>query len=164
MNLQYITDEVKVFLKWMRGSTDPARCWLFGDGFLRGLLINPEVDDSTKKLVDKYFASKYLGWGWEMPDTTVSKRRSLPGYVYLLSLDIGAFKIGKAIDITKRVKSLGVKIPIQVTLIHSFRSDDYSLAELTLHEKFASKRTVGEWFELDEEDVEYIKSIQDGQL
>jgi hypothetical protein len=157
-------DEVELFSEWMGRSADSERCNIFSIEFLVRLSHDPRVSNSNQKLIVKYLGDAYLGFYWERSRITETKRQLIPGYVYLLSSDIGVFKIGKAIDITKRVKSLGVKIPIQVTLIHSFRSDDYSSAELALHEKFASKRTEGEWFKLDEDDVEYIKSIQDGQL
>jgi hypothetical protein len=87
-----------------------------------------------------------------------------PGHIYLIEAENGNFKIGKSKHLSSRINEFGVKLPIKTWLVHSFESNHYDQAELTLHERFADKRTHGEWFMLAPEDVEYIKGIQDGQL
>jgi hypothetical protein len=54
--------------------------------------------------------------------------------------------------------------PFETELIHALQVADVYSAEKRLHSKFADKRVNGEWFELDETDIEYIKGLgaQDG--
>jgi hypothetical protein len=92
------------------------------------------------------------------------KQKTNPGYVYLVGAENGNYKIGKAKNVDERVNTFGVKLPIKTWLVHSFSSNDYSKAEAVLHEQFSEKRTHGEWFLLADEDVEYIKALQDGAL
>jgi hypothetical protein len=91
-------------------------------------------------------------------------RRAVPGYVYLIRTENGLYKIGKAKDIKKRLQPFGVHFPMKWELVHSFHSDDYSIAEEELHWQYRDKRDVGEWFKLTSADVETITGIQDGGL
>ena len=100
-----------------------------------------------------------IAQGWEKP-----KRSPVAGHVYLIRAENGLYKIGKAKNITARLKPFGVDFPMKWDLVYSFSSGDYSLAEEALHRRFADKRGIGEWFQLLPEDVAYIMSIQDGQL
>ena len=44
-------------------------------------------------------------------------------------------------------------------LLPEIQFDDYTGAERKLHDMFASKRLEGEWFDLNEEDIQTIKSF-----
>lgn len=92
------------------------------------------------------------------------KRKPVAGHVYLIRAENGLYKIGKAKNLTARMKPFSVEFPMKWELVHTFASDDYSIAEGALHNMFDDRRAVGEWFKLLPEDVVYIKSIQDGQL
>lgn len=101
------------------------------------------------------------------PKDTPTKRQSpKTGYVYLLRSKNGDhYKIGKASDPKSRTKTIGIKLPFEVELIHTIHCKDYTAAEEKLHIRFEQKRVNGEWFALSLEDVEWIKSIQsDEQL
>jgi hypothetical protein len=86
------------------------------------------------------------------------KRRPERGYVYLL-YGGGYYKIGKARDPYKRTETLRIQLPFAVELLHVIESNDYDAAEKELHELFAVKRINGEWFQLTEADVAYIRSL-----
>jgi len=88
----------------------------------------------------------------------------MSGFVYLIRAENGLYKIGKAKNISKRLQPFSVNFPMKWEIVHSFQSENYSAAEIDLHRKFASKRDIGEWFKLSPADVQYITSIQDGQL
>ncbi|SFG68368.1 GIY-YIG nuclease family protein [Neptunomonas qingdaonensis] len=82
------------------------------------------------------------------------------GYVYVLKSDYG-YKIGKTVNIKSRTRLFEVKLPF-VTAIESYAwFDDYTQAESSLHRKFSAKRTEGEWFDLDSNDLKYISSLGD---
>lgn len=87
-----------------------------------------------------------------------SQRRDKEGYVYLLKSG-DSYKIGKSIDVNKRMKNISPIMPHRVTLIHSFKTDNMDVEESRLHQMFDNKRLLGEWFALNEEDVSYIKGI-----
>lgn len=47
----------------------------------------------------------------------------------------------------------------EVTLVHFVESDSAPRLEQELHSKFADKRLHGEWFELEPDNVAYIKGL-----
>ena len=81
------------------------------------------------------------------------------GYVYIVQADNGLFKIGKARKPKERVQQLGIKLPYELDVVLLLESGDYSKLEATLHQRFASKRVAGEWFALDEKDLQVIKEM-----
>jgi len=79
------------------------------------------------------------------------------GYVYVLKSDYG-YKIGKALDVTSRTKQFGVKLPFKWELVATKASSNYSKLEADLHRHFAEKRLEGEWFNLNEADLNEVNS------
>jgi hypothetical protein len=82
------------------------------------------------------------------------------GFVYVLKSPLGAFKIGRTKSPDKRLKRIEVKMPFEVELVTLVQTDDMYELEISLHERFAGKHVNGEWFALEPEDIEYIKSLQ----
>jgi hypothetical protein len=83
----------------------------------------------------------------------------IPGFVYVLKGENGYYKIGKARNVDSRYKLLKIQLPFSVELIHTIYSNDYTLAEKQIHQKFVGKQVNGEWFTLTESDVDYLKSL-----
>lgn len=83
-----------------------------------------------------------------------------PGYVYFVEGD-GKTKIGKASHLNNRLKFFDLKLPFKITLIHTIKSNHYTECEKYFHEYFSSKRVNGEWFDLNDKDLEWIKSINE---
>lgn len=81
------------------------------------------------------------------------------GYVYFLKSSNGPVKIGKTNNLDQRIKQIKPKMPFQSNLIHSWRCDEPLSIESCLHDFFKEQRVNGEWFELTEKDVQWIKSI-----
>jgi len=80
------------------------------------------------------------------------------GFVYFLESDFG-YKIGCTNDINRRFKELKTLMPFQLKL-HSFiEFKKYEELERILHKSFEDKRINGEWFNLRDEDFEYIDEI-----
>jgi len=78
------------------------------------------------------------------------------GGVYLLKS--GRFyKIGKAIVFDRRIKQIKLQQPEPVEVVHKVYTHNLDQAECQWHNRFASKRKNGEWFELSEEDVAEFK-------
>lgn len=80
------------------------------------------------------------------------------GYVYILSSPEGYYKIGCTSDPLKRVDQIQPKLPFKVKKEFMFHCapGQEQRAEQRLHSKFRSKRTNGEWFRLDAEDIKFF--------
>lgn len=81
------------------------------------------------------------------------------GYVYFIQEDYaGRIKIGKTVNLDQRMENFGVKLPFELELIHYVESNNHHYTEKLFHIHFNDKRVNGEWFELNEEDMAWIKS------
>jgi hypothetical protein len=86
------------------------------------------------------------------------KRKKLSGFVYLLQSG-PYYKIGVSTQVDERIKQLSTQPPFDIELLHTIQTDDMYGLEKKLHADYDSKRKNGEWFELDQADVEYIKGL-----
>lgn len=86
------------------------------------------------------------------------------GYVYLMRSGNGYHKIGISKKVENRLGGLKRQFPVLIEVIHCFACHDYRKVEKDLHQKFSTKRIEYEWFELDENDVQWIASLQDYEL
>jgi hypothetical protein len=82
------------------------------------------------------------------------------GYVYLLKSSTGFYKIGRSKQPTTRIKTMHVALPFEIETEHLIECEDYIEAETLLHNEFKAKRMRGEWFALEESDVNEIKNIK----
>lgn len=82
------------------------------------------------------------------------------GFVYIIQAVSGQYKIGRAKNVQKRLKQLQTASPNTLTLIHTIASNDYEWTELSLHERFDDDRLDGEWFDLDDQSLAWLKSQQ----
>ena len=82
------------------------------------------------------------------------------GYVYLIrETGQNLYKIGKSINPKKRVRSIIGGHPNKADVVHIAWFEDHSYAEQMFLDTFSKTRQNGEWFILEEEDVEFIKSF-----
>lgn len=79
------------------------------------------------------------------------------GYVYFAKSGIGLTKIGKTSNLQKRIKQLEKEVQSNLEVIHTIPSDNAYQTEQSFHKRFEEKRVNGEWFLLDELDIEEIK-------
>ena len=80
------------------------------------------------------------------------------GFVYLLKSG-PYYKIGASGQVSERIKQLSTLPPFDIELIHTIYSHDMYGLEASLHTYYADKRKNGEWFELDDLEVEQIKGL-----
>jgi len=83
-------------------------------------------------------------------------KKSKPGFIYFVLDHSGYCKIGQSKDVEKRMGEY-TKLPHMPTLHHSLGTEDMDGCEQYFHEKYALKRLRGEWFNLNESDLKYIK-------
>lgn len=81
------------------------------------------------------------------------------GYVYLIQSPTGAYKIGRTVNPSNRLKTFTVKLPFEIELLATIQTPDMYQLESELHNRFVDKRVNGEWYALSPADVEYIKSL-----
>lgn len=86
------------------------------------------------------------------------RRPDREGCVYVISAG-PYYKIGRAKIVSKRLAVVEPLLPFKTELLFCIATDDMIILERQLHERFADKRSNGEWFTLDQEDIEYIKAL-----
>lgn len=111
----------------------------------------------------KFGTSDWPGWakyiGKFPSSTSKSQVSKKPGFIYLVRADTGEYKIGYSGNVEQRVKAFSVQPPFEYELVHTIPVDDMIRAEALVHERFAHKRIRGEWFALNEEEVEQIVQL-----
>tara|TARA_B110000014_G_scaffold75402_1_gene51510 strand:+ start:393 stop:1085 length:693 start_codon:yes stop_codon:yes gene_type:complete len=80
------------------------------------------------------------------------------GFVYLMQWE-DEYKIGKAVDVERRQKRIERELGREITVLHRIFSNDYTKAEADLHRKYKDKCLHGEWFSLNDDDLEWLMSI-----
>ena len=81
-------------------------------------------------------------------------------YVYILAgthKGKTRYKIGKAKNVTDRVRLFNVKIPFDIDLLFTFCVKDALALESKMHKAFRKNRLSGEWFNLYVDDM--IKAL-----
>lgn len=91
--------------------------------------------------------------GWSV---NIGLRKPNPGYVYVIH-DNGEYKIGMSASPDKRLKQVRKTEDAEIVL--QMLVPDARLVESILHKHFQDKRIGGEWFSLDTQDIEYIRSV-----
>ena len=90
------------------------------------------------------------------------ENETVNGFVYLIKIkDKNKYKIGLTSNLKQRISSLSNQNPFEIKLITAIENNDIYKLESELHKKFADKNIKGEWFELSQKDVDYIKRIED---
>jgi len=74
------------------------------------------------------------------------------------------FKIRQSLDVERGRRTLSREHGVELRLIHSFLSSDYSRAELLLLNRYRAKKKQGEMFFLDDSDVTEISKLGDFAL
>jgi len=80
----------------------------------------------------------------------------IDGAVYMLKLG-KHYKIGKSFRVPQRHRELAIELPEKPDVIHVITTDDPTGIEAYWHNRFAAKRTNGEWFALTREDIRAFK-------
>lgn len=90
--------------------------------------------------------AKAMGFG---PAELPAEYYSDYGLVYIIKA-VNRYKIGKANDMKKRIKTLQTGCPVPIEAVFAIESQSAGTLEALAHQKFAEHRVLGEWFEFDE--------------
>lgn len=97
----------------------------------------------------------------EQTIVTKPKTSKLPGFVYLIrATGTSLYKIGRSNSPVFRLRSLETHSPHKLVLLHEIKSADSVQGERLLHQRFVDHRVHGEWFELPQDAVDYICSLE----
>lgn len=78
------------------------------------------------------------------------------GDVYLMKS--GRFyKLGRSNSVERRKYDIGIKLPEDLKIVHTIKTDDPSGIEAYWHKRFEKKRKGGEWFDLTVNDIKAFK-------
>ena len=91
-------------------------------------------------------------------DKSYTKNNNV-GYIYLIRDKLGNIKIGKSINYKRRINDINNTIPQNIDILLVAKIPNYGKIEAHLHRIFKSKRLKGEWFKLNDKDLEKIEYI-----
>jgi len=127
--------------------------------------IEDEIAITSRRMVnDAKLAEIRKASGSQGGNPDLTDKYNIPGYVYLASRPSdGAIKIGIALNPQQRIYKIRHKIGEDIRLDCSILVDNMGLREKELHERYKSQRIQGEWFLLDEEQIEEIRNFLKGK-
>lgn len=98
--------------------------------------------------------------GVHVQQRTIHKKKANCGIYVLYSKELNLYKIGMSNELDKRTGRLATLFPGHIRCIVKIYTHNYKSLEKDLHSRFEDKRDKGEWFKLDDDDIEYIKSLR----
>jgi len=128
-------------------------------------LIVSYLDDGKENLENLQFLCRHC-WGKKQAsryapsnyDPCADKDKKYR-YVYLMKSENNKYKIGITNNLEERLRTIRKFVPYEVSVVHYFYTSFAYRVERSLHEKYASVRDVGEWFNLSDEHVKEICSM-----
>jgi hypothetical protein len=119
-----------------------------------------EIIENTKNY-DKYYILNIIK-DMEVKSSNEFKspyKKNQNGWVYFLKEELtNSTKIGRTKDLNKRINNLGLILPFETELVFSIKCVDHFYAEIEFQKFFKDKRRNGEWFDLTEKDINWIKN------
>lgn len=117
------------------------------------------IEEVNNELREEY----RKGYFEQVKESKEGKETPSIGFVYLVQADGEHYKIGSTKNLNSRMKSLQTSSPNDIELIYSTKAEDYVELEFNIHAELTKlgKSIRGEWFELDDNDVKYVKQIFD---
>jgi|GEM_PF-6647959 len=123
-------------------------------GYYFELILNQYIPDDVIDESNQWSEQKSIDVSAE------PKTARKPGYIYIYESG-GYYKIGLTTrSPEKRAKEISRNTPFKLNLVHCFDSDDAMQAEKILHSEYGEKRLDGEWFDLEESDLEALREIK----
>jgi len=125
-------------------------------GYIKKIKKHNSKKQSPSQYVNIYSNEKFPKYNQSLK--IPSKMKGVNGFVYLLKGD-NLYKIGATTNLKQRLKDIKYKNDFDINLVSHIQTKDMFVLEKYLHNKFSEKRKKYEWFELNKEDVDFIKSL-----
>lgn len=118
--------------------------------------IKDKTNISRSKICEKAKKMQWLKVGIDKSDITANKQA---GTIYLIQAgESEYYKIGITKDsIEYRLKQLQTGNHLKLKVVRLYFSQDCFFEEKELHKQFSLKHSIGEWFKLSKEDIEFLK-------
>jgi hypothetical protein len=115
-------------------------------------------DDEGETKAKGYTSEQFLECFFEAYEEVFFTGDADPGYIYLVQAvhPQNHYKIGLSKNPVERIRKMGVILPFPIEVKHLMKTNHMKRAEKHLHEEFSHKRLNGEWFDLDDADVQSI--------
>jgi len=85
------------------------------------------------------------------------ERETEAGVIYFVgSMEHGWCKIGKTVNLRRRVATMQTGCPFTIDVLHYIKTDDTLKAERVQHRKFNKHRIRGEWFNIEGNLKDYL--------
>jgi hypothetical protein len=125
--------------------------------------VNAFYESSSDEAIDSHNDAldhkNHLGKYYDPPCEREPMRPKIarPGYIYLFHAENSEwYKIGVSSSPENRVRAVKAKAQSSVVIVTYFAVDNMGEAEVWWHKCFSSKRGDGEWFALNEEEIEFF--------
>jgi hypothetical protein len=80
-----------------------------------------------------------------------------PGYVYAIQMEgHPIYKLGRCNNVPRRLSEIGIQLPFPYQIIFARRVSSPIRIETVIHRMLADDRTNGEWFRLNDLQIEYL--------
>lgn len=113
------------------------------------------LESYTEEDIENYNQDRQKQYQSKEYCATSKSKPKQEGYIYLVKGMSDIYKIGKTKNLKHRLAALR-RLPFDIELVHSIKVKDIGKVERFLLEKFADKKHKGEWFKLNQNDVNYI--------
>jgi hypothetical protein len=134
-----------------------------------GVYFIHKIDDLQVKLsvserLQERSTQALIDAGLQLFNLQCPNQKRHPGYVYVVKSDTGHYKIGYTTDFKSRAKTFGVKLPVEIEFLVLIETPNCSGLESMLHTQYQHKRVNGEWFDLSDMDLLWLKSFPGNQI
>ena len=118
------------------------------------------VDGDTLKSIAKRYGVHIMTVQHHTKDLPRRVKHTQASVVYVIQIEnTQRYKIGVTYDVRKRLSILQTGNAFELSIVYELKTKNARETESHLHRRFASKRIRGEWFELSDADIEYIKTL-----
>lgn len=126
--------------------------------------MNKNLKDEYTFLLEKLTINLISQLEWRENQNKL-KQNNRKGVVYVINqVGTNNYKIGISTNYQERFKHFSVKLPFDIQETAVYETDEFITLEKQLHEYFADKRlNNSEFFELNQEDLEQIPKIINGE-
>jgi hypothetical protein len=130
-------------------------------------IVLRKISKNFKKCVEKSYSlrkgiyksvtiNEVMGiFGWEKPAKQITDYDER--YLYFFQNELGRIKIGRAENVENRLKGISSQAGIKIYLLNKI--ENAAKYEFTLHELFKEFKYSGEWFVLNNSQIEWICSL-----
>jgi phage regulator Rha-like protein len=130
----------------------PAKFYYLNDEQVKFLIMIMNNDENILNLKESIILNTF--------DIHKFKAKTIKKHIYIIKNENNLYKIGVAKNVNKRINAIKTQSAHKIQVIFISKQIYNALKiESVIHKKYKLKRIIGEWFELNEDDVNDIIKI-----